>query len=232
MDHVATVRQARRGRAPDPLAWALACERAGAHGITCHLRTDRRHIQDEDVRRMRASIGTILNLETSLEPEMVGIALESGADAFCIVPEHRQEITTEGGLDVVAERGRLLEVVPRLAMQGGVVSLFVDPDKGQLEAAAGVGALFVELHTGAYSNAVGDERGIELERLMAAAQHALSLGLRVNAGHGLDYENTGAVARMPGLEEVNIGHAIVSHALLVGAERAVGEMLEILRVHA
>ena len=232
VDHVATVRQARRGAVPDPVAWALECERAGAHGITCHLRKDRRHIQDDDVRRLRESIGTVLNLESSLDPEMIAIALESRADCFCLVPENRQEITTEGGLDVIAERGRLLEVVPALALRGGVVSLFVDPDHRQLDAAADVGALFVELHTGAYANAVGDEKRHELERLFAAAAHARSLGLRINAGHGLDYENTGAVIRMPGLEEVNTGHSIVSRALTVGVHGAVTEMLEILRLQA
>ncbi len=232
VDHVATLRQARRGLVPDPVAWALAAERAGAHGITCHLRKDRRHIQDEDVRRLRASVKTLLNLETSLDPEMIGLALESGANCFCLVPENRQEVTTEGGLDVAAERKRLLEVVPALARSGGVVSLFIEPDRRQLEASAEVGALFVELHTGAYANAAGDERRVELERLFAAAAHARSLGLRVNAGHGLDYENTGALARTPGLEEVNIGHAIVSHALTVGVERAVREMLEILALAA
>ena len=232
IDHVATVRQARRGAVPDPVAWALECERAGAHGITCHLRKDRRHIQDDDVRRLRERIGTVLNLESSLDPEMIAIALESRADCFCLVPENRQEITTEGGLDVIAERGRLLEVVPALALRGGVVSLFVDPDHRQLDAAADVGALFVELHTGAYANAVGDEKRHELERLFAAAAHARSLGLRINAGHGLDYENTGAVIRMPGLEEVNTGHSIVSRALTVGVHGAVTEMLEILRLQA
>jgi pyridoxine 5-phosphate synthase len=228
VDHVATVRQARRGLQPDVVAWALAAEAAGAHGITCHLRKDRRHVQDADVRALREGIGTILNLETSLDAEMVALAAKSGADAFCIVPENRREITTEGGLDVLAERTRLREVVPRLAATGGLVSLFVDPELEHLEAAAEVGARFVELHTGAYANAClrGPGEGEpELARLRAAAERAHALGLRVNAGHGLDYVNTPPIAGLPWLEELNIGHAIVSHALTVGVERAIGEML-------
>lgn len=228
VDHVATVRQARRGLQPDLVAWALAAEAAGAHGITCHLRKDRRHVQDADVRALRERIATILNLETSLDPEMVEIALTSGADAFCVVPENRREITTEGGLDVVAERARLREVVPRLADAGGLVSLFVDPEPDQLAAAAEVGARFVELHTGAYANAylTGPGEGeAELQRLRDGAEQAHALGLRVNAGHGLDYANTPPVAALPHLEELNIGHAIVSHALTVGVALAIREML-------
>lgn len=227
VDHVATVRQARRAAQPDPVKWALAAEAAGAHGITCHLRLDRRHIQDEDVRRLRAEIGTVLNLELSLAPEIVAIALESGAECFCIVPENRKEVTTEGGLDVVSERARLSDLVPALKERKGLVSLFVDPDPEQLEATAEVGAPFVELHTGAYSNARGAGRERELERLTAAATRAHELGLRVNAGHGLDYGNTAPVALLPHVEELNIGHAIVAHALTVGVDAAVREMLGI-----
>jgi pyridoxine 5-phosphate synthase len=226
VDHVATVRQARRGPRPDPVAWALAAERAGAHGITCHLRKDRRHVQDDDVRRLRASIRTLLNLETSLDAEMIALALESGAEAICLVPENRQEITTEGGLDVVRERGRIAEVLPRFAERGALVSLFVDPEPEVLEATAALGAPFVELHTGAYANAQGAGRASELERLVRAAELGHRLGLRINAGHGLDYDNVGPVARLPHVEELNIGHAIVAHALFVGVERAIGEMLE------
>jgi len=225
VDHVATVRQARRGLRPDPVDWALAAEQAGAHGITCHLRKDRRHIQDGDVRRLRASIGTLLNLETSLDPEMVAIALESGAEAICLVPENRQEITTEGGLDVLRERGRIADVLPRFAERGALVSLFVDPELEVLEATAELGAPFVELHTGAYANARGAERERELERLVRAAEHGQRLGLRINAGHGLDYDNVRPVAGLPHVEELNIGHAVVAQALFVGVERAVGEML-------
>jgi pyridoxine 5-phosphate synthase len=226
VDHVATVRQARRGTRPDPVDWALAAERAGAHGITCHLRKDRRHVQEDDVRRLRASIGTLLNLESSLDPEMITIALESGAQAICLVPENRQEITTEGGLDVVRERARLAEALPRLAERGALVSLFVDPDPAVLEASSELGAPFVELHTGAYANASGDERERELERLASAAERGHRLGLRINAGHGLDYDNVRPVAELPHVEELNIGHAIVAHALFVGVEAAIVQMLD------
>ena len=225
IDHVATLRQARREPFPDPVAWALACDAAGAQGITCHLRKDRRHIQDGDLGRLRAELTTLLNLEVSLDPEMLGIALESGAEAFCLVPENRQEVTTEGGLDVIAERERLAESVPALAETGGLVSLFVDPDPPQLDAAREVGAVFVELHTGSYANAQGAERRSELERLRDAARHAHDIGLRVNAGHGLDYDNLEPVAALPHLEELNIGFAIVARAVTTGVKEAVQAML-------
>jgi pyridoxine 5-phosphate synthase len=225
VDHVATVRQARRGARPDPVEWANLAERAGAEGITCHLRKDRRHILDADLPRLRAAVTTLLNLESSLEPEMIGIALASGADEVCLVPENRAEITTEGGLDVVRERRRLAEVLPRLRERGILVSLFVDPERPQLDEAAALEADFVELHTGAYANASGGARPRELERLAAGARHAHSLGLRVNAGHGLDYDNVGPVAALPHVEELNIGYALVAHSLFVGVEAAVHEML-------
>lgn len=225
IDHVATVRQARRGRSPDPVAWALLAEKAGAQGITCHLRKDRRHIQDADLPRLRKSLRTVLNLETSLDPEMVAIALESGADCICLVPENRREITTEGGLDVVAEKKRIAKALPAFARRKMVVSLFVDPDFDQLAVAAALGAPFVELHTGCYANASGAERKRELERLRKAAVFAREHGLRVNAGHGLDYDNVAPVAKLPHVEELNIGHALVSRALTVGARDAVRQML-------
>lgn len=229
VDHVATVRQARRERFPDPVDWALAAERAGAHGITCHLRKDRRHVQDDDVRRLRASLLTLLNLESSLDDEMIARALESGADAVCLVPENRQEVTTEGGLDVKAERARLARAVPKLAERGAAVSLFVDPDPEQLAAARDCGAPFVELHTGRYAGARGAERKAELARLARAAATARKLGLRVNAGHGLDYHNVGPVAQIEGLEELNIGFAIVARSLFTGVDLAVRDMLEAMR---
>lgn len=229
IDHVATLRQARRERFPDPVEWALLAERAGARGITCHLRKDRRHIQDDDVRRLRERIATLLNLETSLDPEMIGIALESGAEAFCLVPENRQEVTTEGGLDVLAERDRLIEVVPRLSAAGGLVSLFVDPVLEQVDASREVGAAFVELHTGTYANARGADRERELARLRAAAEHAAAIGLRVNAGHGLDYDNVAPVAALPHIEELNIGFAIVARALEVGVDAAVDTMSAVMQ---
>src|SRR5687768_7099975 len=225
VDHVATLRQARRGLEPDPVAWALAAERAGADGITVHLRKDRRHIQDDDVRELRGKLRTLLNLECSLDPQMVEIALKSGAEAICFVPEHRDELTTEGGLDVVAERERIARVLPLFAERGALVSLFVDPDLRQVEAAAELGAPFIELHTGSYAQASGTVRADELARLSEAAQRARALGLHVNAGHGLDLANTADVAKIAGLEELNIGHSIVSRALFVGVESAIREML-------
>ncbi len=224
VDHVATLRQARRAEQPDPVEWAVLAVAAGAQGITVHLRKDRRHIQDHDVLRLRAATTTFVNLELSLDPEIVAFALGSGADGFCVVPENRQEVTTEGGLDVVSERARLSALIPRLADAGGLVSLFVDPDEVQLEAAAELGAPFVELHTGTYANAAGDVKARELERIMRAAIRAVELGLRVNAGHGLDYRNAAPVAAIRAVEELNIGHAIVARAVLVGADQAIREM--------
>ena len=226
VDHVATLRQARREAFPDPVAWARGCLEAGADGITCHLRRDRRHVQDRDVERLRGELETFLNLECSLHPEMLALARTSGADAFCLVPESRQEITTEGGLDVAAERARLADAIPVLTGAGGVVSLFVDPDPAQLDAAREVGAPFVELHTGAYANAHPGERPAELERLRGAARHARSIGLRVNAGHGLDHDNVRPIAEIEGIEELNVGFALVARAVFVGVEASVREMLE------
>jgi pyridoxine 5-phosphate synthase len=225
VDHVATLRQARRGRSPDPVEWALAAERAGAHGITVHLRKDRRHIQDDDLRRLRERATTLVNLETSLDEEMLEIAENSGAEAFCLVPENRAEVTTEGGLDLRVERGRLTEAVARLSAAGGAVSLFVDPDVETLEIAREAGAPFVELHTGGYADAHGTARERELARLVAAARRAHELGLHVNAGHGLDYDNVAPVAALPHVEELNIGHAIVARALHVGVAQAIAQML-------
>ena len=229
IDHVATVRQARRGARPDPVEWAVRVERAGAQGITCHLRADRRHIVDADLPRLRERVTTLLNLECSLEPEMLAIALASGADEVCLVPENRAEITTEGGLDVVRERARLRVACPRFRERGILVSLFVDPEPAQLEAAAELEADFVELHTGAYAHAClssgAKGAALELERLAEGARRAHALGLRVNAGHGLDYANVAPVAALEHVEELNIGHAIVAHALFVGVDAAVGEML-------
>lgn len=224
IDHVATLRQARRGLEPDPIAWALAAEAAGADGITCHLRKDRRHIQDADVVQLRARIATMLNLESSLDPEMIAIAEASGAEAFCLVPENRKEVTTEGGLDVIGERARLADAIPRLIAVGGAVSLFIDPEPGQIRASADTGASFIELHTGSYANATGEQRLAELRRLSEGASLALELGLRVNAGHGLNYENVGPCANLPGVEELNIGHSIVSRSTFGGVAEAISAM--------
>ena len=233
IDHVATVRQARyRDREsgePDPVAAALICERAGAHGITAHLREDRRHILDRDMCGLREQIRTRLNFEMANTPEIVGIALDVKPDIVCLVPENRLEITTEGGLDVIRETPRLREAVPRLAETGGLVSIFIDPDARQLDAAAALGAPFVELHTGAYANARGAVREAELARLVEASRHARSIGLRVNAGHGLDFDNTAPVAAIHEVEELNIGFAMVARALFDGVERCVTDMLQLIR---
>jgi len=236
VDHVATVREARRIDIPDPVEWAILAEQAGAQGITCHLRKDRRHIQDGDLTRLRQGITTLLNLECSLDGEMIGIALASGAEEVCIVPENRAEVTTEGGLNAARERQRLEECVPRFHAAGIQVSLFLDPDAEQLAVAAAVGAEFVELHTGAYANALiaedNDAVARELKRLRQGAVLAHGLGLRVNAGHGLNVENVAPIVHLPHLEELNIGHAIVARAVFLGVEGAVQEMLHGIQVAA
>ncbi|MBL6757103.1 MAG: pyridoxine 5'-phosphate synthase [Planctomycetes bacterium] len=228
IDHVATVRQARREAFPDPVEWALRCEAAGAHGITCHLRKDRRHIQDADIHRLREVVTTLLNLECSLDDSMLTLAESSGSEAFCLVPENRLEISTEGGLDVIRETPRLRDAVPRLTEAGGAVSIFIDPDPRQLDAAAALGVPFVELHTGAYANARGAVRAAELERLTEASRHARAVGLRVNAGHGLDFENTAPIAAIEGIEELNIGFAVVARSLFDGVDRCVTDMLRLI----
>lgn len=224
IDHIATVRQARRETFPDPIAWALACEAAGADGITCHLRFDRRHIQDDDLRRLREAVTTPLNLELALTPEMVGIALESGAELYCLVPESREEVTTEGGLNVRNELERVREVTASLTERGGIVSAFVDPDEDALTASAEAGCRYIELHTGSYANAAPNEIERELERLHTACERAHALGLGVNAGHGLTLANVAPVARLPHIEELNIGYALVSDALTIGVTSAVRNM--------
>jgi pyridoxine 5-phosphate synthase len=224
VDHVATLRQARREPCPDPVEWALRAEKAGADGITAHLRKDRRHIQDDDVKRLRKQLATRLNLEMSLDPKIVAIALRLRPEAVCIVPENRLEVTTEGGLDVVREARRLCATVPALARRGAEVSLFIDPDVRQVEAACEVGAEFVELHTGSYARASGRARAKELARITTAAAHARAIGLRVNAGHGLDYDNVAPIAAVPHVEELNIGFAIIARAVFEGLEESVARM--------
>lgn len=235
IDHVATVREARyRGRRqgePDPIEAARLCEAAGAHGITAHLREDRRHIQDRDVWRLREIVRTRLNLEMATSDEILDIALRLKPDIVCLVPERREEITTEGGLDVVAKADRLLRFRETLNAAQIEVSFFVSPDPEQLEASARVGAQFVELHTGAYGEAFRDPavRERELQRLIGAARLAHQAGLQVNAGHGLNYENLPALHAVPHLVELNIGHSIVSRALTTGLAPAVRQMLELMR---
>jgi len=234
IDHVATLREARyRGREagePDPVAAALACEAAGAHGITAHLREDRRHIQDRDIWRLRESIRTRLNMEMANSAEIVAIALRLKPDITCLVPERRQELTTEGGLDVAGNLGPLTETRKRLNEAGIEVSLFITPDPQQIEAAARTGSQFIELHTGAFAEGFNQdrERQAELERLITAAEQAHALGLKVNAGHGLNYENLALVCRVPHLVELNIGHSIVSRAMQIGLPSAVKQMLELM----
>jgi pyridoxine 5-phosphate synthase len=224
IDHVATLRQARGGRSPDPLLAALAAEQNGADFITLHLREDRRHIQDRDVRALRAALQTRMNLEIAATPEMLAIALEVQPRDVCLVPEKRTEVTTEGGLDVASQMEPIAQACRRLAAGGIRVSLFIDPDTEQVDAAARAGAPVVELHTGSYAEAQGAERGRELARLALAARRATAAGLAANAGHGLDYHNVGPVASIPELVELNIGHAIVARAVTTGLGPAVREM--------
>jgi pyridoxine 5-phosphate synthase len=234
IDHVATLREARyrgggRGE-PDPVAAAVICEAAGAHGITAHLREDRRHIQDRDVWKLREVIKTRLNLEMANAPEIVAIALKLRPDIVCLVPERRLEVTTEGGLDVVANERALAETRKKMNDTGIEVSLFIAPDPAQIEASARTGSQFIELHTGALAEAFAAEkqREVELNRLMAGAEQAHALGVRVNAGHGLNYQNVSALHRVPHLVELNIGHSLVSRAVAVGLETAVKEMLRLM----
>jgi len=226
IDHIATLRQARGTSYPDPVWAASICELAGAHGITCHLREDRRHIQDRDLDILRQTVRSILNLEMAPTDEMVRIARRVRPDIVTLVPEKREERTTEGGLDVAGAHGHgLREIVGALQDDGIPVSLFVDPLPPQLRAAAATGARRIELHTGHYCTAKGDAEEAELERLAQAAEEAISLNLIVAAGHGLDYGNVEPVSLIPGIEELNIGHGIIARAVLVGLDRAVRDML-------
>ncbi|MCT7949101.1 pyridoxine 5'-phosphate synthase [Ancylothrix sp. C2] len=225
IDHVATIRQARRTVEPDPVAAAVLCELAGADGITVHLREDRRHIQDRDVQILRQTVRTHLNLEMAATDEMVKIALNIKPDYVTLVPERREEVTTEGGLDIKGNLDRMTAVVDTLQGAGIPVSLFIDADIAQIEASVKVKAQFIELHTGTYAEAKGEEQQKkELAILADGAKQAKAAGLRVNAGHGLTYWNVQPVANIEGMEELNIGHTIISRAVLVGLERAVREM--------
>jgi pyridoxine 5-phosphate synthase len=230
IDHVATLRQARGTRYPDPVQAALLAEQAGADAITLHLREDRRHIQDRDVEILSERLQTRMNLEMAATAEMFGIAERIGPADCCLVPERREELTTEGGLDVVAGATHLKDYCAGLAAAGIRVSLFVDADLRQLDAAAAVGAPVVELHTGHYADAVTPaQRASELQRLQRAVRHGLELGLEVNAGHGLDYHNVEAVAVIDGVRELNIGHAIICRAVFSGLAAAVSEMKRLIQ---
>jgi pyridoxine 5-phosphate synthase len=228
IDHVATLRQVRRAAYPDPLLAALVAEQSGADSITLHLREDRRHIQDHDVERMRASLQTRMNLEMAATDAMVAIARRLRPQDCCLVPERRAELTTEGGLDVVSQVARLREACAALREAGSRVSLFVDPEPGQLEAALDAGAPVVELHTGAYAEASGERQALELARLAEAARHASRIGLTVHAGHGLHYHNVQPVAAIAEIVELNIGHSIVARAVLEGMAAAVRGMKDLM----
>ena len=227
VDHVATVRQARGINEPDPVLAAGICELAGAQGIVVHLREDRRHIQDRDVRLLRQTVKTKLNLEMAAAKEIIDIALDIKPDMVTLVPEKRKELTTEGGLDVIANEKKLKKTVSKMSKAGIPVSIFIDPDAAQIEASIDVGATFVELHTGRYCDATSEEeRDMEFRMIEHSAELAFESGLRVNAGHGLDYLSTGRIAALPTIEELSIGHAIITRAVFVGLDQAVREMLD------
>lgn len=229
VDHVATIRQARRGSEPDPVTAAALCELAGAEGITVHLREDRRHIQDRDVMLLRRTVQTRLNLEMAATEEMTGIALKVVPDCVTLVPEKRQELTTEGGLDVVRNRQSLARCIDLLRQAGITVSLFVDPDLEQIKESARLKADCIEIHTGSYCAARGREQASELTKIAEAVKAGQKLGLKIHAGHGLNYVNIRPVVALGGIEEFNIGHSIISRAVLVGMDRAVREMVALLQ---
>lgn len=226
IDHVATIRQARRTVYPDPVAAALLAEKAGADLITLHLREDRRHIQEADVRELRTLLTTRMNLEMAVTADMLAFALEIKPHDVCLVPERREELTTEGGLDVIGHFDAVADACARLGAAGIRVSLFIDADTRQLDAAHAAGAPVVEIHTGRYADAEAAEADREFERIRAALAHGSSLGLHLHAGHGLHYDNVSRIAALAEIEELNIGHAIVAQAIFVGWQRAVSEMKE------
>ncbi len=230
VDHVATIRQARGINEPDPVTAAAICELAGASGIVIHLREDRRHIQDRDVYLLRQTIKTKLNLEMGANKEIIKIALDVKPDLITLVPEKRQELTTEGGLDVFSQKKKIAKVIEKMTAASIPVSIFADPDPRQLAAAADVGATFIELHTGKYCDVIGESnRQHEFQLLQEAAEAAAQLGLRVCAGHGLSYQNTAPIAAIDTIEELSIGHAIIARAVFVGLDQAVREMYNIIR---
>lgn len=231
IDHVATIRQARGTRYPEPLQAAMICEQAGADAITLHLREDRRHIQDRDVYMLNDMLQTRMNLEMAATAEMLNIACEVKPADVCLVPEKREELTTEGGLDIAGNLALLKDYCARLADSNIRVSLFIDADKSQIDAAAETGAPVIEIHTGHYADApAGKARQHELDRIAQATHHAMTLGLHVNAGHGLDYHNVKAIAGIDGIRELNIGHAIVARAIFTGLELAVTDMKSLIQI--
>lgn len=228
IDHIATIRQARGTNYPSPIEGALLCEQSGADSITLHLREDRRHIQDLDVEILRDQLTTKMNLEMAATDEMVNIASRIKPQDCCLVPEKREELTTEGGLDVASKISRMTDVCAKLAESKVIVSLFIDAQKDQIDAAKQCGAPVIELHTGHYADATGDEQKAEFERIKAMATYAHSIGLQVNAGHGLTMENTAEIAKLPEIVELNIGHSIIARAVFVGLENATREMKDLM----
>ncbi|RYC36973.1 pyridoxine 5'-phosphate synthase [Pectobacterium zantedeschiae] len=230
IDHIATLRNARGTAYPDPVQAAFIAEQAGADGITVHLREDRRHITDRDVRTLRETLQTRMNLEMAVTEEMLNIACEVKPHFCCLVPEKRQEVTTEGGLDVAGQKEKIDNAVARLSQANILVSLFIDADKRQIDAAVASGAPYIEIHTGAYADAADDEtRQHEFERIRDAATYAAAKGLKVNAGHGLTYHNVLPIAALPEMHELNIGHAIIGRAVMSGLKDAVAEMKSLMR---
>ncbi|MEQ9888807.1 pyridoxine 5'-phosphate synthase [Pectobacterium zantedeschiae] len=230
IDHIATLRNARGTAYPDPVQAAFVAEQAGADGITVHLREDRRHITDRDVRILRETLQTRMNLEMAVTEEMLNIACEVKPHFCCLVPEKRQEVTTEGGLDVAGQQEKIDNAVARLSQANILVSLFIDADKRQIDAAVASGAPYIEIHTGAYADAADDEtRQHEFERIRDAATYAAAKGLKVNAGHGLTYHNVLPIAALPEMHELNIGHAIIGRAVMSGLKDAVAEMKSLMR---
>lgn len=228
IDHVATVRQARKTNEPDPVWAAAIAQLGGADCITVHLREDRRHIQDRDLRILKQTVSVKLNLECAVVPEMLDIACDVRPDQVCLVPERREEITTEGGLDVVGNKARVKQAVDQLVTAGIRVSLFIDPTADQINAAVGVGANVIEIHTGCYANATGENQDMELSKISLAALHGRKAELEVHAGHGLTYDNVIPIASIEGIEELNIGHTIISRSIFCGLQTAVREMKDIL----
>lgn len=228
VDHVATVREARKVSYPSPLEAALICEEAGAWGITAHLREDRRHIHDADMEELVANVQR-LNMEMGATEEMIAIATKLKPYSSCLVPEKRQELTTEGGLNILGDQKWISEAVRKLQGAGIIVSIFIDPDIDQLDAVRETGAEYVELHTGSFANSSGEAMNQERQRLITAAEHAHNIGLNVNAGHGIDYINIEGILKIPHLRELNIGHSIVSRAVIAGIKNAVTEMVELMK---
>ncbi|SMN13628.1 Pyridoxine 5'-phosphate synthase [Bathymodiolus heckerae thiotrophic gill symbiont] len=224
IDHIATIRQARGAHYPSPIAGALLCEQSGADSITLHLREDRRHIQDSDVEIFREQLTTKMNLEMAITDEMIAIASKIKPQDCCLVPEKREELTTEGGLNVAGQMSRMYDVCAQLNAENITVSLFIDAQKSQIDAAKQCGASVIELHTGHYANATNEAQQLELEKIKTMATYAHSIGLQVNAGHGLTLENTVAIAKLPEIVELNIGHSIIARAVFVGLEAATHEM--------